>query len=60
MKFLEKQISVKKALLVPLFICLLLLTVVSCDDQTTASNNNVTTAGNKWGDNAEDHEFLRI
>lgn len=48
---LEKQISVKKLLVVLLAlpIIIILLTASGCNDQTTASNQNATTAGQKWG-----------
>lgn len=51
MKLLDKQISLKKLLLMVLAlpILVILLTASSCDSQTSASNQNATTAGQKWG-----------
>lgn len=51
MRFLDKQISLKKLLMALAIssIIIVVLTAGSCDDQTTASQSNATTAGQKWG-----------
>lgn len=56
---LDKQISVKKLLMVLVVLPLILVAFMadSCDSQTTASNQNATTAGQKWGNSPKITNF---